>query len=142
MEELRSLLITAIKLGIDRTTVKCEAYGIAVSIYDGDTCDIVLFSEGKYTRYNIRMLGYNSPEMRQPKNIDNNTREINKALAIAARDKLALLLGLNMELEQRPLLRVLCNGYDKYGRVLATVYNNDININLEMAKTNPIYYSS
>ena len=140
MEELHKSLVDAIKYGISRNSIKCEAYGIAVSIYDGDTCDIVLFSDGKYTRYNIRMLGYNSPEIRQPKNIDNNIRVFNKALAIAARDKLALLLGLNMELEQRPLLRVLCDGYDKYGRVLATVYNNDININLEMAKTNPVMY--
>lgn len=95
--------------------------GIAVSIYDGDTFDAVMAipSEGdKIKRMTIRMLGYNSPEMKMPRSASDEERAKNHTHAVGARDKLWDLLGG----KEKALLRIECNAWDKYGRLLARVH--------------------
>jgi endonuclease YncB( thermonuclease family) len=99
----------------------CTCFGIAISIYDGDTCDLLLClpnEENTIKRFRVRMMGYNSPEIRQPLLMDKNEKRIRKATAIAAKDKLWSLLGGNTN----EILKVECHNWDKYGRLLAKVY--------------------
>ena len=99
--------------------------GRAVKVYDGDTLWVAATPEGMVGnpvfRFNIRMLGYDSPEIRTK-----NPKE--KEAAVKARDALSELLSDKIfRIEQ-------CEKSDKYGRLLATLYVNDndgkvINVN-------------
>ena len=89
-----------------------------VDVYDGDTIKVVFDINGTFYKWNIRMLGYNSPEMRV--SINNPDRETIKNLAIAARDFLRELV-----FNENQLVYILCGGFDKYGRLLGTVYLNE-----------------
>ncbi len=42
---------------------KCKV----VNVYDGDTCTVVFRHRGKLEQHSVRMLGYDSPEMKPPK---------------------------------------------------------------------------
>lgn len=63
------------------------------------------------------MLGYDSPEMRPPQNQKDRDREIQAAAA--ARDALAQLIGFP---DHPRILRAKCGKFDKYGRILVTLY--------------------
>lgn len=89
-----------------------------VKVYDGDTITVVFMILGEYYKFNIRMDGYDSPEIRS-KNIDE------KKWAIASRDFLTSLI-----MDKIILLR--CKDYDKYGRILGIVELNGIDINKTM----------
>lgn len=99
-----------------------------VDIYDGDTCKVVFKVKNKLYRWNVRMLGYDSPEMRVSS--QNPQREVIKANAVKARDYL-------IDLVKKPnqLVYISCGEFDKYGRLLGTLYlskNKDISINQMM----------
>ena len=68
------------------------------------------------------MAGYDSPEMRPARS--NPNRELEKKAAMAARDALA-------EKVQGGLVYIECGEFDKWGRVLITVYlrENGENVN-------------
>lgn len=107
-------------VNIPRFTFKGRVcYGIAVSVYDGDTCDVVLHIEGDMIgRFRVRLLGYNSPEMKMSLNAPNVEREENHVKAVQAKDTLYKLLGV----DDKALLRLECGDWDKYGRILCKVY--------------------
>ena len=46
-----------------------------VNIYDGDTCKVVFDLKGTIYRWNVRMAGYDSPEMRPSKSNPNRDAE-------------------------------------------------------------------
>jgi endonuclease YncB( thermonuclease family) len=89
-----------------------------VDVYDGDTIKVVFDLNGAFYKWNIRMLGYNSHEMRVSTN--NPERDTIKNLAIAERDFLRELI-----FNENQLVYILCDGFDKYGRLLGTVYLNE-----------------
>ena len=66
------------RLACDRRICK------VVDVYDGDSCKVVFPHNGQFYRWNIRMNGYDTPEMRPPRNQEN--REEEKKAAYAARD--------------------------------------------------------
>ena len=45
-----------------------------VNVYDGDTCKVVFPFSEKMCRWNVRLTGYDTPEMRPPKNQENHPR--------------------------------------------------------------------
>ena len=47
-----------------------------VNVYDGDTCKVVFPMNGKLYRWNVRLSGYDTPEMRPPKSQENREEEI------------------------------------------------------------------
>jgi endonuclease YncB( thermonuclease family) len=65
-----------------------EGVARVVSVYDGDTCQIVLplFSEAKMWRFSARLRGINACEMKDPS-------PLVKTRAIAARDRLVQLVS-------------------------------------------------
>lgn len=89
-----------------------------ISVYDGDTVTAVFKYNGIYSSFKIRLLGINTPEIR-------NSNLNKKRKAIEARDYLRyLILNKVVVLE--------CKGRGKYGRILGNIFYNNIDINEKM----------
>jgi micrococcal nuclease len=86
-----------------------------VDIYDGDTCKVVFDLNNCLYKWNIRMTGYDSPEIRMSK--DDPEREEKKLKGLEARDYLRNLI-LNK------IVYIKCGNFDKYGRLLGTIFIN------------------
>ena len=104
-----------------RKVLKCKV----VRVYDGDTIWVVINFKGTFIKLKCRMLGYDSPEMKPRLNIKNRVNIINKA--VAARDYLKSLI-------ENKIVDIQLSGFDKYGRVLSTVYIIDPDSNKIMCK--------
>jgi len=85
-------------------------------IYDGDTFSILFFYRGEMIKYRCRCLGYDTPEMKPLKT--NPNREKEKEAAKVAKKRFEELLGPD-------LIDIECHSFDKYGRILVTVYGKD-----------------
>ena len=120
-----------------------------VDVYDGDTCSIVIYLNNKFTKFKLRCLGYDSPEMKPPKDAENREHLID--LAIISRNYFInrvtnISLNLNqhysknqikdMMKENTKLVKVKSHGWDKYGRFLGEIFIDSININNEMIEKN------
>ena len=114
-----------------------------VDVYDGDTCHIMMKFNGSFYKFKIRALGYDSPEMKPPKD-DENRLKI-KEKAIIARNYLISRItdlespnALNKDLikekikDNKKIIQLKCHGWDKYGRILGEFYVDGVNINNEM----------
>lgn len=84
-----------------------------VDVYDGDTIRCVFRWNGNLLQQKIRTIGYDSPEMKPLKSAPD--RDAEKKAAHAARDALQQQIG-----GQTVFIR--CGGFDKYGRLLATIF--------------------
>jgi endonuclease YncB( thermonuclease family) len=101
---------------------KFSLEGIVVSamvtkVYDGDTVHAVFASEegGQYHRWSCRLVGVNTPELRS-----SDPQE--KLLATQARDALSeRILGKEVRLH--------VGKFEKYGRLLVTIYLGEENLN-------------
>ncbi len=94
-----------------------------VKVYDGDTITVVLKPrlDSQYWKFNIRLLSINTAEIR-------NRDEDEKKKAYAARDFLReKILG--------KIVTIKCGDFDAFGRILATVFLDDENINELMLDT-------
>lgn len=74
------------------------------------------------------MLGCNAPEIR-PRNGSQAGKKSEKAAAVAAKEELSRLV-----MGERKLVRIECGDWDKYGRLLATIFidstcGDSINVN-------------
>ncbi len=87
------------------------------NVYDGDTFSILFIYKDEIIKYRCRCLGYDTPEMKP--SLKNPNREKEKEMAKKARDRFIELLNRG----QNGLVEVDCGGFDKYGRILVTVYN-------------------
>ena len=91
-----------------------EIDGKVTSVYDGDTVHIVFPVFNDLYRWNCRISGVDTPEIRTK-----NQNE--KVKALEARDALrTLILG--------KIVKVKCGKFDKYGRLLVFIEYNDIDI--------------
>lgn len=88
------------------------------SVYDGDTITIICKVFDNFYKWNCRLDGIDTPEMKS-KNADE------KKAAIIARDYLR-------ELILNEVVSVTCGDFDKYGRLLVNVFYNNENINEKM----------
>ena len=112
---------------IKKFTLKGKTYRAkVVDIYDGDTITVLIRYRLKTIKFKVRMLGYDSPEMRPLWN-NPNRFEIKKS-AIKAK------IALQNKIINK-IVNLECGDFDKYGRLLGTVYINgglcesSININ-------------
>jgi endonuclease YncB( thermonuclease family) len=124
-----------------------------VSIHDADTITCVFNIhdfENKFYKFNIRLAGIDSPE------ITSKNKDLQN-LAIQAKNRLfQIITTTNYEIyikkEQKELDRLLdqevyliflkCMKFDKYGRVLADIYNNELDessINETLLKEKLVY---
>ena len=92
-----------------------------VDVYDGDTIRGVFEHNGVYNKWTIRMYGYDSPEMRPSKKLENRL-EIKKN-AVISRDFLK-----NLVLDK--IVGLECLSFDKYGRVLANIYLDELDVSV------------
>ena len=79
-----------------------------VYIYDGDTMHVVFKAFGEYYRWNCRVQGVDTPELR-------TKNEAEKVMGYKVRDVLRSLF-------QDQIVRIKCFEFDKYGRLLIDVY--------------------
>ena len=86
--------------------------GKIVDVYDGDTVKIVLelSINSEYFRWNCRLSGINTPEIRT-----RNPKE--KEFGLLVRDKLK-------ERIEDKILLIKCGEFDKYGRLLVEIFEN------------------
>lgn len=90
-----------------------------VDVYDGDTVKVVFYVHDELYRWNVRLFGINTPEMR-PSRL-NPLRKSIKANAIKSRDFLKSLFQITNN-----LVYIECGDFDKYGRLLGTFFYKDI----------------
>lgn len=88
--------------------------GKVVSVYDGDTCKIILPFKGEFFKWNCRLNNIDTPELR-------TKNEKEKKFGYFVRDKVR-----NMILNK--IIDVECLSFDKYGRLLVNLTNEEINI--------------
>jgi len=94
-----------------------------VDVYDGDTLKVLMSYRGKVDVWTVRMNGYDSPEMKPLKTHPN--REVEIAKAKRAKEVLT------EKTAGRTLFLCAC-GFDKYGRLLAEIYDGRLHINKYM----------
>ena len=137
------------KLIIDLINIKCEeinefslnnikTLGKVVDIYDGDTCKIVLVINNILYKFNCRLTGLDTPEIKP--HLTKCNRETEILEAYKCRNKLIQLsTNCDIDLESNfkkkdctklfelntKIITVLCHEFDKYGRLLVSLYDND-----------------
>lgn len=85
-----------------------------VNAYDGDTIKCVFEFKGEYYKWNCRLNGIDTPELR--------TKDLEeKKMGIIARDALR-------EKILNKVVKLKCHKFDKYGRLLVDVYYEDTNM--------------
>ena len=114
-----------------------------VDVYDGDTCTVIFNLSGNLVKFKCRCKGYDSPEMKPPKDA---TRRLKiKEKAIDARNYLISRITdldnplaltkeqIKIKMKQnKKIIKLKCYDYDKYGRILGEFIVNGKNINQEM----------
>jgi len=104
-----------------------------IEIYDGDTCTCILPVYNHFFKFNIRLADIDTCEL---KSKSNN----NKNLALEARKRLCSLISddfvdIDLNISKKDLIsklnskcyiiKIKCGDFDKYGRLLGWLYNND-----------------
>lgn len=89
--------------------------GRVIKVYDADTITIAAFVEKKLYRFSVRLLGIDAPEIR-------TSNETEKEISILARENIK-------DMIYNKIVKLSEIDLDKYGRILAKVYYNDICVN-------------
>lgn len=121
------------KLSDDYTLDGHSFYGKCVRVKDGDTIQVTFYLDPYYqgspVQYTCRLTGIDTPEKR-PK-MNNPNREIEKMKALKATEYVKNLI-------ENKIVYINCGKWDKYGRLLVTVwynhYNEWINLNTELVR--------
>lgn len=113
MTELESMT----KQNTELMSLKGNIYNAKiVYIYDGDTMHVVFKEFDKFYRWNCRIMGVDTPELRTK-----NTKE--KEMGYKVRDAL-------IESFMNKIVKIKCDDFDKYGRLLIDVFvPNDVEEN-------------
>lgn len=91
------------------------------NIYDADTIYVIIeLSDNTFYKFKIRLNRIDSPEIKPLKSC------INRDLNISSAKKCKSLLS---DMIMFKIVKLKCYDYDKYGRILADVIYNDVNIN-------------
>lgn len=106
----------AVTLSFDGQRKVCKV----LSVYDGDTCTLAFFFGGKIYQWKCRLYGINAPEIRT-KDMNEKTRGLNAKNYLTSK------------IEGR-LVEVEFKHFEKYGRLLGTIYLGGENINEDMVQ--------
>jgi len=105
-------LSTKTKQNTDYLTLEGQEFTAkVVYIYDGDTVHVVFKAFGEYYRWNSRIMGVDTPELRTK-----NEKEKKKGYEV--RDELRNHF-------QDKIVKIKCSEFDKYGRLLIDIYVPD-----------------
>mgnify|MGYP006076607521 CR=1 FL=1 len=94
-------------------------YCKVIDIYDGDTITIAVQLNKKIYKYKVRMYGYDSPEMKP--RLNNPDRD-----AIIIQAKKAKSVISELILNKIVVIHIQPQTWDKYGRLLGTIYSKII----------------
>ena len=114
------------EIAVERFSLKGRTFEAhVIDVYDGDTATVVFNPfpadpNSKLFAFKVRMLGYNSPEMRPRKTKFGRRKIIRKAKA--AKQALSHLIN-----DKDVVLT--CSKFDAFGRILGTIYYNHIWVN-------------
>ena len=109
VEKVDKELLSKTKENTEYMTLKGNEYiAKIVYIYDGDTMHVVFKEYDQYYRWNCRIMGVDTPELR-------TKNEKEKKAGYAIRDILR-------EMLMNKIVKVKCDEFDKYGRLLLDVY--------------------
>ncbi len=96
----------------DFFSITGELQGKCVDVYDGDTVTLILPVRDIFYKFKTRLSGIDTPEIRT-KNLDEKKQGyISKKIV--------------SDLILNKIVKVQCFGFDKYGRLLATIFINSI----------------
>jgi len=129
--------------------------GKVVEIYDGDTCKIVLLINNNLQKFNCRLYGLDTPEMKPALNKLNRNIEIENAHKCKNR-LLQLVTSCNCNIEDifkksdinallklnKKIIFVKCNEFDKYGRLLVELFDDNNNTTINQTLINEGYAKS
>ena len=112
--------------------------GKIVEIYDGDTCKIVLLNNNVLQKFNCRINGIDTPEMKPPLNKPNREIEIknayrcrNRLIQLSTNTSTSVNTDVDSDVKKvsldtnTKLVHVECLEFDKYGRLLVNIYDNE-----------------
>ena len=93
-----------------------KCWGRVVDVYDGDTIKIILPIFGEFLRFNARLDGIDTAEIK-------STDDEIKKLAKKAKERLKELIAEKQNMEKKVcIVWVECLEWDKYGRLLVNIY--------------------
>ena len=137
MEETITKLKTIKNKDIEEFSLNnLKTFGKVVDVYDGDTCKIVLIFNGILHKFNCRLSGLDTPEMKPSLKKENREKEIvhahkcrNRLLQLVTTcdipdiDKIFKKKDVKKMLEtNNKVIRVKCCEFDKYGRLLVNLF--------------------
>ena len=116
-----------------------ETEGKVVELYDGDTCKIILIVNNILQKFSCRLIGLDTPEMKPSLTKINRDQEIINAHKCRNR-LLQLTTNCNCNIDttmkkqecqnlinnNKKIIKVKCHEFDKYGRLLVTLYSSDL----------------
>lgn len=104
--------------------------GKVVGVHDGDTLKLVVRFLGRITKFNCRMFGYDSPELKDKENdaswiaINALLRETTDILGVDLEKKLTKQEISQLMYSNRKIIAVHFLGKDKYGRELIKLHDS------------------
>lgn len=111
-----------------------------VNVYDADTCKVVFYLNDELVKYTLRLKGIDTPEMKPPSSDKNRKIQIkeakrsrNRLIQLSTDCDLELELDLskskiqNLINSNKKIIKIRCEEFDKYGRLLASLFSNDSN---------------
>ena len=106
-----------------------------IDVYDGDTCKMIVHIDNKFVKFNCRLLGIDTPEIKPQKSKENREDEIikakfcrNRLISLCCNNSKENITDSNhkeMLENNNHLVKVKCYDFDKYGRVLIELLNQD-----------------
>ena len=112
--------------------------GKVVELYDADTCKIVLPLHNNLYKFTCRLNGIDTPEMKPKKDKVNRDNEImmakkarNELLKMICKEQNEIDLNITKDnikkklADNKRLIIVKCLEFDKYGRLLVELYNEN-----------------
>ena len=116
--------------------------------YDADTCRVALpMADGTLAKFTVRLVGIDAPERKPAKN--SKLHDLEKAAAMRCRAKFLTMVTeegvFDIDFmdtqarkgcgESKKIIRLEGHMFDKYGRILAKLYDKDVCINDELVRT-------
>ena len=111
--------------------------GKIVEVYDGDTCKIALIINNVIQKFNCRLIGLDTPEIKPLLSLANRDDEI-KAAYKSRNRFIQLCTSCTCNLDEtikkkecqqlidsnNKIVNIKCHEFDKYGRLLVSIYND------------------
>lgn len=128
MEELRNMELKSYPVFSLKGYI---TYAKMLSIYDGDTANIIFMYNDRPMHVKARFIGYDANEMKP--HLNDPKREEKKQKAKIAKRRLWTLCtnsedDENCNKPHKTLIQIKCDDYDKYGRLLILAFAENTNI--------------